>query len=963
MTAAMSAHAAPAAGRPTLVIRGTPYPVLLPKLSDPRLHLAAVITSLQVLGQVEFHFRVSIAQILIALLTCAVLEIGIAFRRQHAILWPASAMLTGNGVAFILRVPGTPHGDWWSTRGWWIFAGTAAVSLLSKYVIVWRGGHVFNPSNFGLVLCFLILGRNRAEPLDFWWGPMSWWLGLATAIIVAGGLAILLRLRLLIIAVGFWLAFAAGIGILAASGHAMSARWHLGPITGIDFWSVLVTSPEILVFLFFMITDPKTAPTRRSARLGYAVSVGLLSALLIAPVRTEYATKVAVLSSLAIVCAAGPLVELLPLRVRLARRGLVLAGVAALAVYVGVLLTASLPARSTAATGSAVSAAGLPPITIEPSRGVISQLDQPTARRITRDLVRGFPAAAYADRVRLWLEPGEGQDPPIAVAVLTGMEGKPQTIDLKTNGMRWSISRPGGARAPAAPLAAPRLPGYRLTNVAGAVGLDFREGAFRFGIVGSDTPAMMGGGLCWLDYDHDGWPDLFVVNSYTDDQLPDWESRGGLPRTQLFHNVHGHFVNVTRASGAGLPIRGEGCVAGDLNGDGRPDIYVTTATNDVLLWNHGNGTFTEGARKAGVVSFGWHSGAAIADVNGDGRPDLFVAGYTNMLRPIASSVEGFPGNHEGWRDLLFLNEGNKKFREVGVAAGLDKPPYDHSLGASFSDFNGDGRPDLYVANDEDPNRLYLNEPGGRLGFHFVDDARAAGVADPNAGMGVANADYNGDGKPDLFITNSRKQTHAFYASAKRTLFADARTAFTSVLGTFYAGWGDSWIDLNNDGKLDLVLANGAIPVTNLAKNASPIRVVAQQPNGNFVEAGLTPRIAVNGRGLAAADYDNDGRVDVAVNTIGGKLVLLHNTGPVAHWLEVTVQPFSPGALVTVARPGSTRLVREVQAGGSYLSSEDPRLHFGLGAAGTPVSVLVQWPDGTRTRLAHVRVNHVLTVER
>src|SRR5512141_1697749 len=155
MTAAMSAQAAPAAGRPTLVIRGTPYPVLLPKLSDPRLHLAAVITSLQVLGQVEFHFRVSIAQILISLFTCAVLEVGIAFRRQHVILWPASAMLTGNGVAFILRVPGTPHGDWWSTRGWWIFAGTAAVSLLSKYVIVWRGSHVFNPSNIGLVLCFL----------------------------------------------------------------------------------------------------------------------------------------------------------------------------------------------------------------------------------------------------------------------------------------------------------------------------------------------------------------------------------------------------------------------------------------------------------------------------------------------------------------------------------------------------------------------------------------------------------------------------------------------------------------------------------------------------------------------------------------------------------------------------------------------------------------------------------------
>src|SRR4051795_4150907 len=209
-------------------IRGTRYPVLLPKLRDPRLHLAATITSLQVIGQVGFHFDVSIAQILLSIGTCALLEFGIAFRSQHVLMWPASAMLTGNGVAFVLRVPGTEHGDWWSLRGWWIFVGTAAVSLLSKYVIKWRGGHIFNPSNFGLVLCFLLLGRTRAEPLDFWWGPMSWWMVLALAIILTCGFAILSRLKLLWIALTFWLSFAVGIAILAASGHAMVARWHLG---------------------------------------------------------------------------------------------------------------------------------------------------------------------------------------------------------------------------------------------------------------------------------------------------------------------------------------------------------------------------------------------------------------------------------------------------------------------------------------------------------------------------------------------------------------------------------------------------------------------------------------------------------------------------------------------------------------------------------------------------------------
>ena len=228
----MAAPAVRVPSGPSLTFRGRAYPVLLPKLRDPRLHLAAVIFSLQILGQVAFDFRVSIAQILLSLATCALLEVAIAAWRQQVLMWPASALITGNGVSFILRVPGTEHGDWWSLHGWWIYVGTAAVSLLSKHLIKWRGGHIFNPSNFGLVLCFLVLGRHRAEPLDFWWGPMSPWLALALAIIVTGGLAILSRLSLLPVAAGFWLAFAAGIGVLAATGHAMTARWHLGPISG-----------------------------------------------------------------------------------------------------------------------------------------------------------------------------------------------------------------------------------------------------------------------------------------------------------------------------------------------------------------------------------------------------------------------------------------------------------------------------------------------------------------------------------------------------------------------------------------------------------------------------------------------------------------------------------------------------------------------------------------------------------
>src|SRR5438876_11747432 len=184
----MSAHAEAFAGRPALSIRGTPYPVLLPTVRDPRLHLATVIVSLQVLGQVAFEFRLSIAQILVSLLTCAVLEFGIVLWRRRVIMWPASALLTGNGVAFVLRVPGTQHGDWWSVRGGWIFAAVGVVSLLSKYLIRVDGRPLFNPSNFGLLLGFLVLGSRRADPLDFWWVRPGVALTLALTVIVVGGL-------------------------------------------------------------------------------------------------------------------------------------------------------------------------------------------------------------------------------------------------------------------------------------------------------------------------------------------------------------------------------------------------------------------------------------------------------------------------------------------------------------------------------------------------------------------------------------------------------------------------------------------------------------------------------------------------------------------------------------------------------------------------------------------------------
>ena len=1021
------------AGRPSLRIGGTHYPVLLPTLRDPRLHLAGVIVSLQVLGQVAFDFQLSIAQILVSLAVAGVLEVAIAFRSQRVLMWPASALLTGNGVAFVLRVPGTEHGDWWSMNGWWIFAGTSAIALLSKYVVRVRGNHVFNPSNFGLVLCFLLLGAERADPLALWWGPLSPALVLALVLIVAGGFLILRRLHLVAVAVGFWLAFAVGIGVLAASGHTMTAAWHVGPIEGLEFWWLLVSSPEILVFLFFMITDPKTIPASPGGRRAYAVAVGLLATLLIAPQTTEFATKVAILAALFAVCAARGVLELVgserlaALGGRRARRRMVGAvAFASAAAYAGLVVAAGIPARPDADLPRAQGAPlALPEVTVVDSHGV-AEIDEATAQRIARDLMtdlrfeaealerrdraRAADAAAgewlavlwrqidstattavtsEVERIELRLLPGDDQGPPTVVARLEGTNAAPRTVELALEEGRYRIVRSQGGT----PLTAARGPeiggtldGTSLTNVAPEVGLAFRHGAFRFGM-SNDTTAMMGGGLCWLDYDSDGWLDLFVVNSYVPSDTLEWETRGGLPRSALFHNDRGTFEDVSASAGADLPLRGNGCVAADLDLDGHTDLFVTSAGYnvptdgyDALLWNNGDGSFTEGARDAGIDESGWHSGAAVGDVNGDGQPDLFVAGYTDPNLRDESLSAGFPTNYAAVRDVLYLNQGaagdgRPTFREVGTIAGIEREQVGHGLGAVLLDYDLDGRLDLYVANDADPNQLYRNVTrAGGPGFRLVDVAKPEAVDDPNAGMGIAAADFSLDGRTDLFVTNSRGQLHASYRSrapgAAGPSFADARPELAAVLGARSTGWGTSWADLDLDGDLDLVVANGAIPVVHLAKDAQRVQVLENLADsgqsGRFAHAGAsvglkrTPR--VNGRGLASADFDNDGDVDVAVNSIGGALMLLRNDGRErGHWLTVRLRSFAPGAVVTVVLENGRRLVRQVLAGSSYLSTEDPRVHFGLGQTTQVERLTVRFPNGRTARLANVAVDRVVDV--
>jgi hypothetical protein len=511
-----------------------------------------------------------------------------------------------------------------------------------------------------------------------------------------------------------------------------------------------------------------------------------------------------------------------------------------------------------------------------------------------------------------------------------------------------------------------------LVDVAREVGLELRHGAFRWG-VSPDPVAMTGGGLCWLDYDDDGWLDLFVVDGFAQADRRRWREAGGLPTTRLFRNVEGRFRDVTEETRTGFAVRGQGCVAADLDGDGGTDLFVTTAERSLLLWNEGDGTFTEGAGEAGVHATGWRTGAAAGDLNGDGRPELFVAGYVDLNTRIPEATLGFPNTYRGVRDLLFLNEGPRAgaraaFREVGAEAGLEVTGFAYGLGAVVSDLDRDGDLDLYVANDTNPNRLYENvawpagaavDPAG-LGFRFEERAAPAGVADAGSGMGVASADYDGDGLPDLFVTNARRQEHGVFRSeAGGERFTDVRDRLGPTL-TGSTGWGVSWSDLDLDTALDLVLVNGHVPVTDLAADAEPVQVfVAAGGRLRPVETRAAP---LNARGSAVADYDNDGDPDVAVLPVGGRLTLLRNVGSGGNWLTVRLGSGAPGTLVSVVLPDGRRLTRETQAGGSYLSTEDPRALFGLGDARRASEVVVRWAGGRETRLHDVDANRIVEVE-
>lgn len=553
----------------------------------------------------------------------------------------------------------------------------------------------------------------------------------------------------------------------------------------------------------------------------------------------------------------------------------------------------------------------------------------------------------------------------------------------------------GQAEEPARPAsAAPEASSaeVRFRDVAAAVGLNFRHGAFRTAIF-QDPVAAMGAGLCWIDYDNDGWLDLYVVNSHAEDEVGFWQREGGPPRNALFRNQRGRFRDVSSATRTDLTMRGNGCVAADFDGDGWWDLYVTADGPNALLWNNGDGTFTEGAAAAGVAAPEWNSAAAVGDVNGDGLPDLFVAAYINLKHKIPKPSGAFPQDYYGLPDRLYLNngvppdspDGRATFREVTRVAGLLRE--ERGLGALLSDLDRDGDLDLSIANDGQPNRLYANEPrpGGStadpegIGFRFTDLTATANVGDSGSGMGVAGGDYDGDGLTDLFITNWERELNALYRNetAEEGHLTFQYSTFRigiSGLGNGMTGWGTALVDVDHDTDQDLLIINGRVPVTNLATDPELVRLYrnrtwnldgSQGQAAQFREwteqVGLKAVGPLLGRGSAVADYDNDGDPDVAINTIAGNLVLLQNDGRHGNWLQVTFDSFSPGAMAIAELPDGRQLVRELYVGSSYLASEDPRLHFGLGTASDVRRLQVLLPDGRRLEWNNVRANQVLSV--
>ena len=501
-------------------------------------------------------------------------------------------------------------------------------------------------------------------------------------------------------------------------------------------------------------------------------------------------------------------------------------------------------------------------------------------------------------------------------------------------------------------------------DVAGPHGIDFVHGAFTTGL-SEDPTAMMGGGLCWIDYDADGWLDLYAVNSHALAEIDYWAGHGGLPHNELYRNDDGKFRRVGSDAGVAIAHRGNGCVAADFDGDGATDIFVTADGPNVMLRNRGDGTFEDVSSDSGTDTPEWNTAAVVGDLNGDGRPELFVGSYIDLDLMIEKPSGAFPQDFVGLPDRLFGNRSSPgliRFEEITLSAQLDRA--ERALGALMSDFDLDGDLDLYIANDGHPNRLYRNDsPGDAATVTMTEVTGEAGVGDSGSGMGVAGGDYDQNGAFDILVTNWEAELNALYAN--QTEGVDINFGYMTQrigiagLGNNKTGWGVAWVDVDQDTDLDMLIVHGRVPVTDLDSDPELVRLYANQladgKPGTFRDwtavAGLDTVGPLLARGSAVADFDNDGDPDVAINNIGGPMALLENVAPPGHWVQIALVGSPPGARVSIELDTGERLIRELHTGSSYLSSEDPRLHFGLGDYDGPLNVTVRWPDGSTGEFA------------
>jgi hypothetical protein len=488
----------------------------------------------------------------------------------------------------------------------------------------------------------------------------------------------------------------------------------------------------------------------------------------------------------------------------------------------------------------------------------------------------------------------------------------------------------------------------------------------------------LGGGAAAVDYDGDGDVDLFVSGG--GELTPERETRGNLPAA-FRNDGDWRFTRIDRqALFTAAPYYNHGLAGGDYDDDGFPDLLMTGYGGLVFYKNQGDGTFVEATRESKLLDELWSSSAAWGDLNGDGLPDLYVAHYVNWSfdnNPVCKSDTAgqrdtcSPKSFEALPHALYVNCGDGTFRNASSEAGLRTDG--KGLGVLLADLDLDGRLDIYVANDTTPKFLYRNH--GELKFEEVGLESGAGLndrGDPDGSMGLDVFDYNLDGLPDLWVTNFEHESFAVYRNQGNWLFRHvSRISGIMAIGGLYVGWGTAASDFDRDGDEDLFVTNGH------ATRFSSRSAIRQLPlvfenlgNGRFanVATGAGPCLGVPhlGRGLAAADFDDDGDLDLALTPINEPALLLANVSQTPHhWLALkligtTSSRDAVGALISVETPHG-RIIRQVKGGGSYASTSDSRVFFGLGAASSISRLEIRWPSGLTQGLENVTVDRLLRI--